>query len=78
METAEAEGARHQLNLIQMNGTSYRSASLYCAVLFAACLLQPTDRVYVVHPAGVPLMSNLVHPDFASSFSRLGIAHVAP
>jgi hypothetical protein len=56
--TAEAEGARHQLNLIQMNGSPYRSASLYCAVLFAACLLQPTDRVYVVHPAVVPLMSN--------------------
>ena len=27
-ETAEAEGARHHLNLIQMNRTSYRSASL--------------------------------------------------
>jgi hypothetical protein len=41
VETAEAEGARHQLNLVQMNGTSYRSMS-YCAVLFAACLLRPT------------------------------------
>jgi hypothetical protein len=27
-ETAEAEDARHHLNLIQMNRTSYRSASL--------------------------------------------------
>ena len=33
--------ARHHLNLIQMNRTSYRSASLQCAVLFALHLLQP-------------------------------------
>jgi hypothetical protein len=30
-------------NLTQMN----------CAALFAACLLQPTDPVYIVHPAVV-------------------------